>query len=125
VPFLYYVATALFLFADYAFDINLRLAFLDAWPGWRLAWYGLCFGCAALIGWRPGLADLVMTVESLCVLAALIIGMGYRVMTMSVGVLEGTATVVTTTEIVNFGIAGFAAWYGWWRGSIWLGRRLR
>jgi hypothetical protein len=113
----YYAATVLFLLLDYLGGINVRLAFLDSWPVWRGLYYLACFGCLGLIAWRPGLATMVTTVESLLTLAALIISMGARVMTMSESALISSPDIVTTEEIANFAIAGFAAWYGWFRGT--------
>jgi hypothetical protein len=114
---LYYAATVIFLLLDYLLGINLRVAFLDAWAGWRAAYYLFCFACLALMVWRPPLAALVTTTESLVTLSALIISMGVRVLGMPDAVLEGSGTVVSIEEIVNFAIAGFAAWLGWQRGS--------
>lgn len=114
---IYYAATALFLILDYALGINVRLASLEAWPGWRALYYAICFGCLALIVWRPGLTTLVTTVESLVTLCMLIMSMGYRVMTASVIALESGAGFVTAEEIINFLLVGGAAWIGWIRGS--------
>ena len=113
----YYAATALFLLLDYLGGVNIRVAFLDDWPVWRGIYYLACFGCLALIARRPGLTTLVTTLESLLALAALIVSMGARVMTLSESVLTDSADIVTAEEVMNFAIAGFAAWYGWFRGS--------
>ena len=121
----YYAATALFLLLDYFGGINVRIAFLEDWPVWRGLYYLACFGCLALIAWRPGLATLVTTVESLITLAALIISMGVRVMTVSESVLTDSADIVTTEKLLNFAIVGFAAWYGWFSGTEALKRQLR
>ncbi len=126
-PFrVYYAATALFLLLDYGLDINVRVAFLEPWPAWRILYYLFCFGCLGLMIWRPAWTTLVTTVESLITLTALILHMGVRVMSLSVGVLEqGEDGFVYIEEIFNFIISGFAAWWGWQRGSRQLQKQLR
>jgi len=114
---LYYAATVIFLLLDYLLGVNLRVAFLEDWDGWRAAYYLFCFACLSLIVWRPTSSALVTTTESLITLAALIISMGVRVLSIPEAVLDGNGAVVSSQEIVNFAIAGFAAWLGWQRGS--------
>ena len=115
---LYYAATAVFLLLDFGFGVNVRVAFLDAWPVWRALYYLFCFACFGLIAWRPALADVVTTVESLITLSALILHMGARVLNLSAGAFEqGPDALIHVEEIVNFLIAGLAAWWGWQRGS--------
>jgi len=121
----YYAATAMFVLLDYVFGINVRLAFLEVWPGWRALYYAICFGCFAIITWRPVLTTLVTTAESLVTLCMLILGMGYRVMTATVTVLETGTGFITTEEIINFVIAGGAAWLGWFRGTQAIQKGLR
>ena len=121
----YYAATAVFLLLDYAFDVNLRLAFLEPWPGWRALYYAICFSCLGLIVWRPDLTLPVTTVESLITLSALLLSMGARVLSVPVYGLETAGGFVTVEEIINFIIAGGAAWLGWFRGSRALHRELR
>ena len=84
----------------------------------------LLLGCLGLIAWRPGLTTLVTTMESLLILGALIISTGARVMTLSESALTSTPDFVTTEELVNFAIVGFAAWYGWFRGTEALKKQL-
>lgn len=112
----YYAATALFLLLDYGFSINVRLAFLDAHPDWRGAYYGLCFGCLALIIWRPALDVIVGAVESLLTLVALILHLALRVMLISDDMLETGAGFVTMPEIINFLISGGIAYFAWAQG---------
>ena len=121
---IYYAATAIFLLLDYLVDINVRLAFLEAWPAWRAGYYLFCFACLGLIMWRPALTTLVTTVESLITLSALILSLGAKVMS-TVTVLETGGEFITTEEIFNFMIAGGAAWIGWLRGTQTLQERLR
>lgn len=123
---IYYAATALFLLLDYWFGVNIRVAFLEPWPAWRFLYYLFCFACLGLILWRPALTTIVSTVESLITLSALILHMGVRVMSLSVGVMEqGAEGIIHIEEIANFIISGFAAWWGWQQGSTELARRLR
>lgn len=120
----YYAATAIFLLLDYLLDINVRIAFLEPWPAWRAIYYLFCFGCLGAIIARPSLTTLVTTAESLITLVALILGMGIRVVTLTETVLEGGGSIVTGEEIMNFIIAGAAAWIGWFRGTQALSREL-
>lgn len=123
---IYYAATALFLLLDYWLGVNVRVAFLEPWPAWRFLYYLFCFACLGLIVWKPALTIIVSTVESLITLSALILHMGVRVMSLSVGVMEaGADGLIHLEEIVNFIIAGAAAWWGWQRGSTELARRFR
>jgi len=122
---IYYGATAIFLFLDYVTGINVRLASLEAWPGWRAVYYAICCGCFALMVWRPALTTLVTTAESLVTLCMLILVMGVRVMTASVTVLETGGGLITREEIVNFVLAGGAAWIGWMRGTQQIQKQLR
>lgn len=112
----YYAGTALFLLLDYALDINIRVAFLDAWPVARMGYYGVCFACLGLIMWRPAWATAVGTAESLVTLVALILGMAIRVMVPNEAIFAEMGTIVTSQELMNFMISGFAAYFAWVRG---------
>lgn len=113
---LYYAATALFVSLDYGFDINVRAAFLESAPGLRAAFYALLFGCFALILWRPAWSGVIGIVESVVTLAALIINMALRSMMVTHDVLATDAGPVTLAEIVNFLIAGGAAYVSYLQG---------
>lgn len=113
---LYYAATVVFLLLDYALGINVRLAFLDALPVARAAYYGVCFACLALMAWRPAWTILIAAFESLVTLSALIVGMGVRVLTVTDQVLETGVGYVTMHEIYNFMISGGIAYVAWVRG---------
>ncbi len=115
---LYYAGTAVFLVLDYVFQVNVRVAFLDAWPGWRLVYYCACFGLLAAIVWRPGWAEVLGVVESLVTLSALILSMAVRVMVVTDEMIETGTGVVTTQEIINFMISGGIAWLSWQRGVL-------
>ena len=113
---LYYAATALFLLLDYAFDINVRVAFLDQWPGWRFLYYAFCFAIFAAIAWRPMLAGLLGVAESLLTLVALIVTMAARVMVVTDAMIDSGTGFVTMQEIINFMLSGGIAWFYWQRG---------
>jgi hypothetical protein len=115
---LYFAATVIFLLLDSLLGINLRVAFLDACAGWRATYYLLCFACLVLIVGRPMLAARVATTESLIARAALIISVGVGVLSIPDALLDGGGVVLSAEEIVNFAIAGGAAWLGWHRGSL-------
>ncbi len=122
---IYYAATAVFLLLDYVFGINIRLASLDSLPGWRAAYYVVCFGCLALMLWQPAWSLWVTTTESLITLAMLIIAMGSRVITLSDRVLSNGTGIVTPEEIINFVIAGGVAWVSYTHGSLAIQRELK
>jgi hypothetical protein len=122
---LYYLATGVFLLLDYLAGINIRVAFLAPWPGWRALYYLFCLGCLGLIVWRPALTLLVSTIESLLTLSALILGMGVRAMGLSVLALEDGGALISAEEVINFVIAGGVAWIGWFRGTQALQKQLR
>lgn len=114
---IYYAATALFVVLDYAFGINLRLAFLDGQPGWRSLYYGVCFGCLAIMLWRPQWSAFVTAAESLLTMSLLIISMALRVMIVSDEMIESGRGAVTVEEIVNFGLAAGASYLAFLRSS--------
>jgi len=112
----YYAATVLFLWLDYGFDINVRVAFLESAPGLKTLYYLVCFTCLALVLWRPALTTFVGMIESLATLMALIINMALRSMIVSDSMIESGSGFVTIPEIVNFLIAGGAAYVAYLQG---------
>ncbi len=112
----YYAATLLFVILDYFFSINVRLAFLEAWPEMRALYYCLCFGCLGLMIMRPGWSLWIGTIESMLALSVLIVTMGVRVMSMSEQMLRTGTGLVTTSEIMNFLIVGSMTWFSYSRG---------
>ena len=112
----YYAATAVFLALDYGLGINIRVAFLDEFPGARATYYGICFTCLALMVWRPGWAALIGTFESLVTLIALILSMAVRVVVPNDAIFEENAAIVTVQEIINFLISGSVAYLAWVKG---------
>ena len=117
---LYYAATAVFLLLDYGIDVNVRAAFLESAPDLRLLFYIMLFGCFALVMWRPAWTNVVGLVESVVTLAALIINMALRSMMVTHDGLAPAAGPVTMAEIVNFMIAGGAAYVSYAQGIRWL-----
>ena len=113
---MYYAATALFLLLDYGLNINLRIAFLEAYPLWRGAYYTFCFACMSLMFWRPALTEVVGAFESLLTLVALILNMAIRSMVITDEMIETGRGLVTTPEIINFMMSGSIAYYAWSRG---------
>ncbi len=107
---LYYAATALFLLLDYGLGVNVRIAFLDGIPALRPVYYGVCFACLGLALWRPAWTTVIGSVESLATLVALIINMGTRAILTTDLMLETGTGFVTMAEIINFLIAGAAAY---------------
>lgn len=121
---IYYAATTLFLSLDYGFGVNVRVAFLETTPGLRLGYYGVLFACLALVLWRPAWSRPVGTVESLATLVALIVNMALRSMVPTAAMLDG-GNFVTLPEVVNFLIAGAAAYVAWLQGMTALGKELQ
>ena len=113
---LYYAATALFVSLDYGFGINIRAAFLETAPGLRAGFYVVLFGCFALAIWRPAWTNIIGLVESVVTLAALIINMALRSMMVTHDIFASGAGPVTMAELVNFLIAGSAAYISYVRG---------
>ena len=112
----YYAATIGFLLLDYGFGVNVRVAFLEARPDLRAAYYGFCLVCLVVIVWRPSWTVLVGTFETMVTLIALILSMALRVMIPNDAIFAENAGVVTPQEIINFLIGGFAAYFAWLRG---------
>lgn len=121
----YYAATALFLALDFGFGINVRVAFLESLPGLRLGYYAVCFACLGLMIWRPVWTTAVGVIESLATLIALIFNMALRSMVVTDRMLETGTGFVTMPEIMNFLIAGFAAYFSYMKGVNDLATRLR
>jgi hypothetical protein len=116
VVLVYYAATILFLLLDYGLGVNVRLAALDAYPGYRAFYYLAIFGCFGAMLWRPAWSTAIGVLESLVTLIALIVNMALRSMIVTDAMLESGSGFVTTAEILNFGISGSVAWFSWQRG---------
>ncbi len=120
---IYYAATALFVSLDFGFGVNVRAAFLESAPTLRVLFYVVLFGCFALVIWRPAWTNIVGLVESVVTLAALIINMALRSMMFTHDVFATGAGPVTMAEILNFMIAGGAAYVSYAQGLKWLANR--
>jgi len=112
----YYAATLIFLILDAGFGINLRIAFLDGYPGWRGAYYVVCLACLVLVVRKPAWEAVVGGIESTFTLSALIISMAVRAMSIGGGAVDGQFVPVTLPEVVNFLISGSVAYVAWFRG---------
>jgi hypothetical protein len=113
---LYYLATFGFVLLDYGLGINVRVAFLEARPDLRAAYYGFCLVCLVALFLRPSWTILISTFETMVTLVALILSMALRVMVPNDAIIEQNVGIVTPQEIVNFLIGGFAAYFAWLRG---------
>lgn len=120
----YYAATIVFLFLDYVFDVNVRIAFFESSTALRTAYYGVCFACLALMLWRPAWTVIISAFESLMTLSALIISFGMRVILISDSVLQGYGSVVTLSEVINFLMSGSIAYIAWSHGMSELQKKL-
>ncbi|MEM7433319.1 MAG: hypothetical protein AAF351_15460 [Pseudomonadota bacterium] len=109
---LYYASTAVFLLLDFAFGLNIRLAFLETSPAARLAYYGFCFGCLGLIVWRPAWTGFIGALESMITLAALILIVASRVMLVTPA-LEAGGAPLGLPALLNFLLAGMAAYFSY------------
>lgn len=114
----YYAATVIFVVLDYLLDFNIRLMFLDGWPGWRAVYYGVCFGFFGLMLWRPSWSSYIAATESLLTLSLLIISMAMRVMIVTDEMIEEVRGFVTVRELLNFAIAGTISYISLMRGVL-------
>ena len=112
----YYAATLVFLLLDAAFGINLRVAFLEDYPGWRAGYYALCGVCLLLVVTKPGWEAVVSGVESLFTLIALILSLALRSMFLGDLAFGEEFRPVTVEEVVNFLMSGSVAYLTWQRG---------
>jgi hypothetical protein len=113
---LYYVATFGFVLLDYGLGINVRVAFFEARPDLRAAYYGFCLVCLVALFLRPSWTILIGTFETMVTMVALILSIALRVMVPNDAIIEQSAGIVTPQEIVNFLIGGLAAHFTWLRG---------
>ncbi len=114
----YYGATILFVILDYLLDFNIRLIFLDAWPGWRALYYAVCLGLFGLMLWRPAWSSYIGVAESLLTLSLLIISMALRVLVVTDEMIEEGRGFVTVRELLNFVIAGSITYVSLMRGLL-------
>ena len=64
IPTWYYLMTPAFIVLDYAGDINIRVAALDATPRFKILYYGLCVVCGLAAFFRPRVSMVVAVFES-------------------------------------------------------------
>lgn len=114
----YYGATVGFVILDYLLDFNIRLMFLDAWPGWRGLYYAVCLGFFGVMLWRPGWSAVIGAAESLLTLSLLIISMALPVMIVTDAMIEHGRGFVTVEELLNFVISGSIAYISLMRGFL-------
>ena len=98
----YYAATVVFLLLDYLFDINIRLAFLQPYPGWRAAYYAMCIVLFFLTVKIPRWGTVIGITESLLTLSMLIISMAMRVLIVTDEMITEGRGYPTLSEIANF-----------------------
>ena len=109
---LYYAATVLFLLLDYLWSLNVRVAFLDGWPNWRIVYYVACFACFLAMRRWPAWTSTIAAAESLINICGLILSMGARVLVPVDPTFEELQP-LTIFELQNFllsGAVGYAAW---------------
>ena len=112
---LYYAGTAIFMMLDYVLGINVRLTFLDPYPVWRMAYYGFCFVCLALMLWKPSWAAFIGIAESLLTMSLIVISTAARVLIVSDEMIESGRGFVTMPEMINVGIAFLVVYVGYMR----------
>lgn len=111
----YYGVTPGFAALDLLLGVNLRLSFLEAYDGWRLAYYAVLLACFAAMLLGPRWTAAVSAIESLVTIVALIFSMAYGSIIVTDGMLEGGVGYVTPETIVNFLVSGPAAYLSWTR----------
>ena len=114
----YYGATVVFIILDFLLDFNIRLIFLDAWPGWRALYYGVCLCLFGIMLWRPSWSSTIAAAESLLTLSLLIISMATRVMIVTDEMIEEGRGFVTVNELLNFAIASTITYLSLMRGVL-------
>ena len=114
----YYGATVLFIILDFLLDFNIRLIFLEDWPGWRVLYYAVCLSLFGLMLWRPGWSSYIGAAESLLTLSLLIIGTAMRVLVVSDEMIEEGRGFVTVNELLSFVIVGSIAYFSLMRGVL-------
>lgn len=125
-PLYYLGATPLFFLLDAGWEVSLRATFLDD-PGARLAYYGFCVACGALVWLRPRHAAWVGLGESTVTITLLIVGFMSPLLNLPGELLENPSAEIpapfTGESIVNFAIAAGVAWWSFQRAVRQLGNR--
>jgi hypothetical protein len=121
----YYGATVIFIILDYLLNFNIRLSFLDAWPGWRALYYGICLCLFGIMLWRPLWSRHIAAAESLLTLSLLIISTAARVMIVTDEMIEEGRGFVSVNELLNFVIAGTITYFSLMQGVLGEKRKFR
>lgn len=74
VPKLYYAVTPLFILLDYVWNINVRVAILDAEPLYKGLYYGFCIFCGVAVYLLPRYSSVVAVFESGIILVMTALG---------------------------------------------------
>lgn len=115
----YYLGgTPLFFVLDAAWDLSVRASFLDSLSA-RLAYYAFCLLCGGL-AWRfPRQEALVGLGESTVNIILLVVGFMAPILTVASDLagdpFAATEPPVTAEGVLNFIIAGTAAWWSFQR----------
>jgi hypothetical protein len=121
----YYGATVAFALLDYLLGFNIRLMFLEPWPGWRALYYALCLGLFVLMLWRPAWAGCLATGETLLTLSLLILTMAMRVMLVTDEMIDIGSGYVSIREVANLLISGTILYLALLRGMAGDRRKFR
>lgn len=117
----YYLATPLFVLADAAWGLNVRVAGLEGHPGWKYAYYALCLVSGVLTIARPHLASMVGLAESAGNLCLLIVGVWLSYYGMVDAILTGQPVTnpFTPERITNLLFSGIVFGVSYHRNPLW------
>ena len=102
---IYYLLTFIFIFADWFFNLNVRVVAIED-PLYRGFWYGGCLLLGFIIHWRPEYAIFVGLIESSANLILLILLTAIKVMVVDVDAVEKGEIYFTKSTVINFIISG-------------------
>ena len=106
---LYYLATPAFLLGDLGLGLNLRVGYLNAYPGLKYAYYGGCF-LVGLLSLRRSATFLAAAslVETTLNISLLILSVMIPVLQFPMVILAGGTPVLPFSPLFfcNFGLAG-------------------
>lgn len=111
----YYLATPAFWLADLLFHAPLRVAFLDAFPAGKQAWYAVCCVIGVVAARRPNLAPQLAFLESSLNVGLLILSVGVWYLGMVDWAAGEPAVVAAPTgwHVANFVVTAAAAGIGY------------
>ena len=87
---------------DFLVGVNIRLTFLDPYPGWRLLYYLSCFLCLGIMLWQPAWRSWISAGESLLTLSLIILSTALRVVIVNDDMIESGQGLPGARELVNF-----------------------